>query len=163
MAVVSVEEQNGRTEEHDQEANDVEFCDLGGLPVTVKVGDDGGCNEVIVRNVPVSWGVPYLLVVTYDPEPCLRDLPRPPAPVCQVIFRVADSSGKWVPGAVITLTSPQGTELETDRFGRARFVSRPGAAIIGKAEQSGRSAVFNLQCAQDEQVHEQLLKLGDPR
>jgi len=162
MVTVSVQEKSGRTEEQDQKTHDVEFCDLGGLPVTVKVGEDG-CNQVVVRDVPVSWGEPYVLKITYDHEPCLRDLPPPPVPVCRVVFRVSDSSGKWVPAAIISLTSPDRTELKTDRFGRTTFVSRRGVSIVGKAAQAGRSAGFAFQCQQNEPVHEELLTLGNAR
>src|SRR6476620_12762089 len=66
---VSVVEKNGRIQEQDQEKSDLRFCDLGGLPVTVKVGEDGTCNQVIVREVPVGWEEPYFLSVFYDPVP----------------------------------------------------------------------------------------------
>jgi hypothetical protein len=69
-APVTVIEHGGRTEEKDQEDRDVEFCDLGILPVTVKVGSDGMCNQTTVENVPISYDNTYTLVVTYDALAC---------------------------------------------------------------------------------------------
>ncbi len=90
---ITVRERNGRTEQKDQEDKDVRFCDLGILPVEVKVGSDGMCNAVTVRNVPVSLDDTFLLNVTYDPVPCMEKPAPPPVPICQVLFRVSDSDG----------------------------------------------------------------------
>src|SRR5947209_3380614 len=59
-APVSVKEENGHIHVDEQEDGDVHFCALGILPVTVTVGSDGLCNQVVVRNVPVTWDEPYL-------------------------------------------------------------------------------------------------------
>jgi hypothetical protein len=71
-AIVAVEEKNGRRIERDPTAEDVRFCDLGVEPVAVKVGSDGTCNQVVVREVPLAWREQYLLMVTYDTRPCLE-------------------------------------------------------------------------------------------
>jgi hypothetical protein len=69
-APVEVIDGSGRTEYREQEGSDVEFCDLGIMPATVKVGSSGLCNGVTVRDVPVAWNQTYLLTVTYDPLAC---------------------------------------------------------------------------------------------
>jgi hypothetical protein len=71
-----VREKNGRTIEKDQEDKDVYFCDLGILPVEVKVGSDGVCSQTTIRNVPVFADKTYLLNVTYDPEAFASTEPR---------------------------------------------------------------------------------------
>src|SRR5271163_4724639 len=65
-APVTIREENGRTIEKDQEEDkDVYFCDLGILPVEVKVGSDGMCSQTTIRDVPVFADRTYLLNVTY--------------------------------------------------------------------------------------------------
>jgi hypothetical protein len=88
-ASVSVREASGRVTDKEQEDGDVQFCDLGIAPVTVKVGGDGLCNQVTIHNVPISWDHPYRLTVTYDPEACdEHHRAPPPVPICEVLFRV---------------------------------------------------------------------------
>ena len=159
---VSVIEKNGRIQEQDQEKSDLRFCDLGGLPVTVKVGEDGTCNQVIVREVPVGWEEPYFLSVLYDPVPCLHDLPRSPVPTCRVVFRVKDSTGQWVPGATINIAQPVTKELRTDRFGRSSLLIKLGDSVTGIAINQQASAHFKYQCALGESVHEVQLSLRRP-
>jgi hypothetical protein len=154
---VSVQEANGRVVEKDHESRDVRFCDLGGLPVTVKVGGSDTCNQVIVREVPIAWNEPYLLKVTYDPEPCLVCLPPPPRPICRVVFRIADRAGGWVPGAAINISHPAATSKITDSFGRASYVTRRGEQVRGSISVDDKLATFEFTCA--EPVHEEWVKL----
>jgi len=153
-AAVSVQEASGRLVEHDPASADAQFCDLGGLPVTVKVGEDGTCNQVVVRQVPIAWRKPYLLNVMYDPQGCNVGLPRPPVPVCTVIFRVADSQKKWLSEARLKLSEPLVTELRTDNFGRTSVVVKRGDKIAGSVTGAGDSGAFKFSCGRDEQVHE---------
>src|SRR5438105_753372 len=113
------------TVEKDQEDQDVRFCDLGILPVEVKIGSDGMCNQVAIHEVPVSLERTYLLTVTYDPEACPESVP-PPVPICEILFRVSDSSDRWVSKASVALSDPIKSQLTTDRYGRARFVAKIG-------------------------------------
>jgi hypothetical protein len=131
-APVSVQEQNGRVEDKDQEDGSVQFCDLGILPVTVTVGNIGMCNQVTVQNVPVTWRQPYLLTVTYDPEACgRREVVPPPVPICEMLFRVADAAGNWVSGAALTLAAPTRDLLKTDQYGRAHFYAEVNDNLRG--------------------------------
>lgn len=155
-APISVTEKSGRTQEQQQEGGDVQFCDLGFLPVVVTVGSVGSCNQVTVKDVPVSLEDTYTLTVTYDPLACPESLP-PPVPICRILFRVSDSGGKWIPGAHLTLTRPSRTELTADRFGRALFIARSGQEVSGSVSGSSFSPVnFSWTCslgvAKDEHV-----------
>ena len=99
---MSVKEQSGRVTEKEQEDDDVQFCDLGITPVTVTVGSAGLCNQVTIHNVPISRERPYHLLVTYDPEACyVYHRSPPPVPICEILFRVQDPQGNWIPGSVI--------------------------------------------------------------
>lgn len=155
---VSVVEASGRTEDKDQDlSNDVQFCDLGGLPVTVKIGDEGTCNQVIVREVPVAWNKPYLLHVTYDPESC-EERPPLPIPNCRVIFRVS-SGERWEVGARILIKQPTQGTLISDRFGRASSVINLGDQIEGSVVAGADTRMFSFRCTRDEPVHETRIDL----
>jgi hypothetical protein len=159
-ALVSVEEKNGRLESLRQGSTDVRFCDLGAIPVTVKVGVDGTCNQVVVRNVPVAWNAPVSLTITYDIEPCLVEAPPPPSRICRMVFRVADTVGKWIPGIPITIASPMVTTLRADDYGRASFVASPGDRVSGSVDGQGYEPVqFSIICNRSEPVHEEVIRL----
>ncbi len=159
-ASVTVIEKNGRIIEKEHGDFDVEFCDLGGRGVTVKVGLDWSCNQVVVNNVPVSWGIPYLLTVTYDPMPCMvRDFPRSPTPYCSTIFRVSDHLGSWIPGARVHVSAPVRLELITDRFGRTEYSAELGKTVYGVVEGQGAKKAFSFTCSTDERVREEYVRL----
>lgn len=122
MALVSVEETSGRKIGKDPTAEDVEFCDLGIAPVTVKVGANGTCNQIVIRDVPLNWQERYLLTVTYDLEPCLEDSPPPPVPICNVLFRVSDRNGNWLEKASVQFSRSELATRQTDKAGRAFLV-----------------------------------------
>lgn len=159
---VSVVEKNGRVQEQDQGKSDLRFCDLGGLPVTVKVGADGTCNQVIVREVPVAWEEPYFLSVLYDSVPCLLDLPRSPIPTCRIVFRVKDRTGQWAAGARINIAEPITRELTTDRFGRSSLLIKLGDNLAGNATNQEATATFKYRCSLRDSVHEVGLSLQKP-
>lgn len=153
-APISVQEKNGRVHEEEQIGGDARFCDLGILPVTVTVGSDGICNQVTVRDVPISWHRTYLLTVTYDPMACVETLPAP-VPVCTILFRVADSAGVWQPHAMIALSRADRKTLKVDGYGRATFVAKVGEQIRGSATAPGFvPAAFTVACSQTEPVEE---------
>lgn len=150
-APISVREQDGRVVEKDQEpgGGDVKFCDLGILPVAVTVGSNGLCNQVTVRDVPVSMDRPYLLRVTYDPEACdiWHKIPAP-VPQCELLFRVADSEGKWLAGVPIKISKPTTKQLTTDRYGRAGYFPNMHDSVSGKISVEGfRPTDFTFTCS----------------
>jgi hypothetical protein len=163
-AMVSVQEKSGRIESVRQTAKDVRFCDLGALPVTVKVGLDSTCNQVVIHNVPLTWNATTHLTVTYDIDPCLVEKPPPPSPVCRIVFRIADTTGKWISGIPINLSAPAPTTLQTDEFGRASFLAKLGDRIDGSVDGEGYVPVsFNASCTRSEPLHEELLTLKERR
>lgn len=159
-ASVSVKEQNGRTEELEQGNEDVNFCDLGILPVTVTVGSSSVCNQVVVRDVPLAWNRTYLLRVTYDPEACRERVP-PPEPTCEILFRVRRSTGAPIPGAVVSLTSPIVRSFVADQFGRADTFLRGTSHVAGTVSDNGlKPASFAFDCSRLEPEHEETISLG---
>jgi hypothetical protein len=163
-APISVKEESGRTIEKDHENDDVEFCDLGILPVAVTVGSDGLCNQITIRDVPVTWNEPYLLRVTYDPDACRREHgPPPPMPICHILFRVSDSGGKWIPRASVKFSSPTSDSMKADEYGRAEFVTKVGDEARGSVAAAGfDSANFKWTCSRSEPLHEESVKLKKP-
>ena len=159
-ALVSVEENGGRTIERDPSLGDVRFCDLGIAPVTVKVGADGTCNQVVVRDVPLRWQEQYLLRVTYDPEPCLGDLPHPPVPVCRVLFRITGINDNWLDKASIRFLQPQLAPRMADSAGRALLILKSGDRTEATVSSSGYvPKTLELSCSPSEPIHETLIKL----
>jgi hypothetical protein len=158
---ISVKEESGRVEEKRQGEEDARFCDLGILPVTVTVGSHGQCNQVTIRDVPISWGRSYLLKVTYDPAACdVWEVAPPPVPLCELLFRVSDTKGNWLSGASVNLSNPRpGTVklpsgLKTDRYGRAHLVARRGDSAVGSVSAGGfESAGFEFVCSEKWQEH----------
>ncbi len=116
-------EQNGRTVTKFQRSQDVRFCDLGILPVTVKVGADQSCNQVVVNDVPLAWQENHHLKVTYDP--CPERARRLPTPECDILFRVTDMARNWIAGASVQI-QPSGVKAETDDSGRALLGTKLG-------------------------------------
>jgi hypothetical protein len=159
-ALVSVEEKSGRKIEKDPTAKDVEFCDLGIAPVTVKVGADGTCNQIVIRDVPLTWQERYLLTVTYDLEPCLEDLPPPPVPICNVLFRVSDRDGNWLEKASVRFSGSGLAPRQTDKAGRALLVLKVNERVEGSISESGYQArQFSISCSRSTPVHEELVRL----
>jgi hypothetical protein len=161
---VSVEEQNGRVQEKDQNGADVQFCDLGILPVTVKVGSDTLCNQVTVKDVPITWERSYLLVVTYDPDSCSRlEYVPMPVPTCPILFRVSDSIGSWIPGASIKISAPASYVLKTDIHGRAYFLAKVEDKLSGTVRAPGYNTTdFTATCAGTQDLQEKSIRLGKP-
>jgi hypothetical protein len=146
---VTVYEGNGRKIDKDQElTKDVEFCDLGISPVKVVVGLKG-CNEIVINDVPLSWKEPYTLKVTYDYKPCERELPLPPVPLCEVLFRVRDTDGKWIDKAKINVDEPHKSQLQTDGAGRGHVLVKVKQPLRGSVNASGYVAEnFSVECSE---------------
>lgn len=162
-APIEVTDASGRTESREQQpgGRDVEFCDLGILPVSVRIGSLGLCNGVTVRDVPVSWNATYLLSVTYDPVACMiRHQPPPPVPACEFLLRIRDSHGSWVPKASVTFRDPKLSPVMSDRYGRAWFIMPAGKEVHGSITASGfRTADFVPECAKSERQRELYITL----
>jgi len=160
-ALVAVQERNGRNLEKEQGlSDDVQFCDLGLLPVTVVVGLKG-CNQIVVNDVPLSWREPYLLTVTWDFEPCLEEKPPAPVPVCEVLFRVSGPDGRWLDKATVSFDAPTRPPLQTDSSGRARTLISVDQRLEGSVSVPGNSPKkFSVGCSRSEPIHEEMVTLG---
>lgn len=94
------------------------FCGLGIKPVTVTVGRNERCNQLIVKNVPLRWGRTYVMKVIYDYESCLSPWIPVVTPSCEMLVKTIDADGDPVAGAVLRLRG-RAAELKTDDYGRA--------------------------------------------
>lgn len=159
---VIVREANGTTIEKEHKPGGVDFCEVGVLPVTVRVGGPGTCNEVAIHEVPLQWSQQYVLTVTRDLEPCLVDQPPPPSPLCQVLIRIRDSDGTWISNGLVNFVKPSSRTLITDRFGRTLLVVPLGSETSGEVQAHGFARrPFQLTCS--EKLLEHVITLSDDK
>jgi len=148
VALVTVEEQNGRVLEKEHRQGGVQFCDLGVLPVTVKVGGDQACNQVVVRNVKLTWGKPVVLKISSNDEQCPRVGAPPPVPLCEILLRVSDEDDNWIKHARVDIQGERPVTLMTDDYGRAHLNSRRDLPNIGTVSAEGfNPAEFRVSCS----------------
>jgi hypothetical protein len=156
--IVSVHERNGRMIETEPTNKDATFCDLGLTSVTVKVGADGTCNQVIVNNVRLYWRETSHLTVTYDWELC--DQEPVPSATCIILFRISDVNGKWLERSSINFAEPRIPAKQTDSAGRARTVVGAGQRASGTVTAAGYvTKTFSSSCSRSEPLREELIKL----
>jgi hypothetical protein len=157
---VTVYEQSGRKIEKEQvPPQDLQFCDLGILPVKVVVGTTG-CHEIVVHDVRNYWQEPYTLTVTYDPEHCMRETVPPPKPLCEVLFRISGTAGAWLGKANLKFEKPSLQSLETDSAGRALLITGLDKNIQGTASAPGFiSKRFSISCTESGD-HEHVMSLS---
>jgi hypothetical protein len=167
-AQVFVEERNGNVEYRLLKGHEVTFCDLGILPVTVKVGVDGSCSQVVVRNVALMWQRESTLKVTFDPGGCPKDAGELPTPVCLVLFRVTDPGSRPAQGAHVRFVDgKQPVDLTTDQYGRAAYSADLDGAVPGVVEASGAERHFSFRCTRADYhqpgvwLHEENIKLPE--
>lgn len=154
---VVVEEQNGSKIEKTTVKGLAEFCGLGIKPVSVTVGGQG-CNQVVVRDVPLRWNETREVSVRYDLDPCNVD--PPPVAVCAILFRFIDS--KRVPVDTVTLNEqkPFAQLHPTDDYGRILVRIAAGEAISGEALADGYKPVqISIPCTTLNQRLEQTVVL----
>ena len=146
---VTVEEENGRKIERRYTAGGVRFCDLGIKAVTLTVGFPG-CNQVIVRNVPLKWYRTMTSTVISDGESCSIAYARPFQLECELLFRFVDSQQRPLPGASLELQKPFERNLAADEFGRAYVRVRFRQELSGTAVASGFKPVpLRLTCTNE--------------
>jgi hypothetical protein len=155
-ALVEVRERNGRKIEKEQApGHDLEFCDLGLLPVTVVVGLKD-C-EVVISDVNLSWGQPYTLKVTYDQERCMDERPKAPKPFCRVLLRVNTPVKKWISAATVKFDESSRPPMQTDQSGRALFSVGLNERVHGFVTASGyNSKEFSVACSEPKDQEEML-------
>ena len=131
---VSIEEANGRAESRATENGEAEFCDLGLTGVTVTAGFR--CNQVLVRDVPLTWQSTRQELIVYDRAPCLVDGPPPIFP-CTVLFRFRDSSENWIKDVHFDPPITRLPRLTSDSYGRAMIRMADREQIHTTAEHPG--------------------------
>lgn len=156
---VTVREKNGRTIDKYQDDKDVYFCDLGILPVEVKVGSDGMCSQTTIRDVPVFADRTYLLNVTYDPKACPETIPLP-VPTCRIMFRISDAGGIWIPRARVSTSTPIKIQREADTSGRVQILAKRGSRVRGSVEANGfNQKRFDFRCSNSQLLREENIRL----
>lgn len=126
-----VVEQNGRVEIRTTERGEARFCDLGLSGVTVTVGNSDHCDEVVVRNVPILWGVERTVNVIYSRDGCNADEVRSAG--CGFLLRFLDSAGRPVPD--VRLDPPDGEQ--PDAQARVLVWMRTGQTLSETARSQG--------------------------
>lgn len=148
LATVSVRDNSARVSEKDYRGKDVEFCDLGILPVTVTISSRPGCNQLTIDDVFVSLNRTYLLKAIYDPKDCMPETVPPPEGVCEVLLQVQDGDGHYVPYASVTIVKPKEFHAKTDRFGRLLISGNIGISDRGAVSATGfDSQELNFTCS----------------
>ena len=157
-ARIAVEEREGTTWREDSQSGSASFCGLGITPVTVSVGGPS-CNQVIVRNVLLQWGMTTVLPVIYNREPCLVD--APPIAACVFLFRFVDSEGRAISGATVRVRSPRQEVLKGDEYGRVFTTIAAGQDLqaTGLAT-SFASTDLEIPCTSENLRVERRVKLG---
>jgi hypothetical protein len=158
-ARVVVEERNGWKAEQTSESGPLEFCGLGIHPVSVTVGDIG-CNQVVVRNVPLSWEETTHLSVTYDKAPCLGESPGVAA--CAFLLRFVGAHDP-LGGVSFEEQKPFPESRVADEFGRIFIRIAAGQELIGVASVRGyKPAQIALPCESNSQRLEKIVVLEKP-
>jgi hypothetical protein len=157
---VNVQDSAGRAVSTQVEGTEARFCNLGILPVTVTVGKEVSCNQVVVKNVPLRWGTTSTLDLIYDRAPCLQDLAPPPKPVCEIMFRIGRSDCKPVSSALIRLEKPNAESVAADPFGRVHIWAEHGTSIRGTVVAQGYEAAYiDTPCDQEHRKQEKSVLL----
>ena len=134
---VTVEERSGRrleVKDSEPRRDGVKFCDLGILPVNVTVGHPG-CNQVVVRDVRLTWGLVKNLVVTYDKWSCSLGDVLPPT--CRFLFRFVDPANNPIASVSFKMMSPRDDTFFADQFGRISMVIPYNKQLAGSAVSPG--------------------------
>ena len=146
-APIDVEERSGRLiekQESDYEVGGIRFCDLGLSMVTVTVGFPG-CNQVIVRNVPLTWGETREVYVIYDRQPCLS--PDVIPQTCRFLFRFEDLQYDPIQKVLFKMQEPRKRTVEADEFGRVSVTLPFDRELLGTASADGYNPIeLRLPC-----------------
>lgn len=144
---VLVSESNGRAEVTTTSEGDARFCGLGISGVTITVGRD--CKQVVVRNIPLVWGLESVVNVIYDSGPCLID-PLSTAG-CQTLLRFVDAAGHPIPRVSFDRPFDRTSKTQTDTFGRAMVTLQRNQKFAAEARAPGfRPEQINFDCSRDE-------------
>jgi hypothetical protein len=158
---VVVEEQNGSKTEKTAREGLAEFCGLGMKPVSVTVGGQG-CNQVVVRDIPLRWNETRKVSVLYDLDPCNID--APPVPACAILFRFIDSKRVPISTAILSEQKPFAQSHVADDYGRILVRIAAGQELSGEALANGYKPVqISIPCTTLNQRLEQIVVLEKSR
>lgn len=161
---VTVEERDGRKiEKQGNLADDLTFCDLGLLPVTVIVGYPA-CSQVVVRNVPLQWGETKTLKVMVERETCVvRDVISTGIG-CEFLVRFVDSQRRYIEGVSLAMRAPRQETRQADRYGRLLVRLAGGQELLGTGSANGYSPVeVRVPCSRENAVFEQYAVMNETR
>ena len=134
-ARIAVEEETtGRVREQISEGGSTRFCELGFKPVTITIGGSG-CNQVVIKNVPLRWQDTRHIFAVYDRTPCLVD--PPPVAACTVLLRFFDRAGTPISSALFKSEQPDRRVSSADQFGRVLVRFAAGRELVGHGMAEG--------------------------
>ena len=141
---VIVEEQNGVKTEQMTTREPSRFCGLGITPVSIIVGRDG-CNQVIVRKVPLSWDETRHLSIIYDEAPCQVDVP--PVAACAILLRVVAVNHGPLGKVLFKAQKPFPASYNADEYGRIFVRVAAGLELSGVISATGyQPAEIRIPC-----------------
>jgi hypothetical protein len=154
---VVVEDESGWRTERTTRRGPARFCGLGIKPVSVIVGD-AGCNQVVVRNVPLRWNETRNLSVTYDDAPCLVD--TPPVAACTFLLRFVAANHDPLGAVSFKAQKPFDESHRGDEYGRMFLRIAAGQELFGVSSASGyKPAEISIPCISKNQRLEQIVVL----
>jgi hypothetical protein len=154
---VVVEESNGWKAEQTSQHGIAKFCGLGIHSVSVTVGD-GGCNQVIVRNVPLLWGETTHLPITYDDAPCKGE--TLPVAACAFLLRLIDEKRQPVKAVSLDEQKPFSKSYRGDEFGRVLIRIAAGQQLVAVASAKDyKPTLVSIPCESKNKRLEQIVVL----
>lgn len=154
---VVVEEEDGWKTEHQTVMGQVTFCGLGIRPVSVTVGRPG-CNQVVVRDVPLNWNETRELRVIDNQSGCQTE--RMPVAACAFLLRFVRPDHSPVSGVSFTALMPYPRDFSADEFGRVFVRIGAGQELSGEATAGGYSSeAVKIRCVSKNQWLEQIVTL----
>jgi len=103
--LITVTEMNGRTTSMENRAGGVSFCDLGILPVTIRVSKSLYCRDITLSNVGMNFGETTTIKIMAD-NPLCSNVDLAPTPWCRVLLRFKDEEDKWISGITLKPVPP---------------------------------------------------------
>jgi len=159
LVPITVEEPNSPSQSATTRGGEVEFCGLGILPITIRVGDTA-CSQVIVTKVRLRWGVTSRVVVHYDSTSC--NINEGAKPGCVFVLRFIDLEKKPISEVTLQSSSDSVSAYPSDEFGRMHVGIRFGSSMVGTAQKAPfKPTDLRLDCPKyTDDAKEQLITLS---
>lgn len=138
---VAVVEDNGWKTELETSRGQARFCGLGFGPVSITVGSQGDCGEVVLKHVGLDWNHTRRISVIYDRSECTREIM--PVAACGFLLRFVGPDRSPIRGVSFKLTAPYPETYAGDAYGRImlRVFAAVGSSLSGVGSASGYSPV----------------------